>query len=146
MFVCADYGSDLVAQWLFGKIERPIVPPYYAMAVVDTDNVTEICGALVWGEFTGPNVELAYAYIPNCMTRAVLRAGFEYAFDQMKVDRITMRLPERSAHNRIVKRLGWKEEGRLRKFYGGFGSAIIYGMTREDCRFLHTAQTGARET
>ncbi len=65
-----------------------------------------------------------------------LFAVFDYPFNELRKERVTAFI---NAGNKkaikLVKHLGFKPEGRLRKYYGT-EDAVIYGMLKSECRFL----------
>lgn len=68
--------------------------------------------------------------------RGVLRAGFEYPFVQLGLSRLTAPIPcDNVASQILALKLGFSFEGRLRGYYSGI-DAIIFGMTRDECRWV----------
>ncbi len=127
------YSNEEVAHWLCRETGLEPVPPFTACAIVDDNG--RIGGCWVWSEYTGPNVEVSI-YAPRCITRRVLREGFDYAFNQLKVRRITQRVPLMNKKlNQIISKAGWKCEGILRHFYEN-DDAVIYGMIKSECKYL----------
>jgi hypothetical protein len=83
------------------------------------------------------DVEMSIAALRgDWATRAFVRACFRYAFDTLKAERVTGRV---AASNRIARdmdeRLGFRIEGRQARGFGA-DDAVIYGMTRGECRWL----------
>ena len=72
---------------------------------------------------------------PRCMSRRVLRAIFTAAFAQAQ--RLTAEVePDNRRALRQVQRLGFCYEGYHPLGLEGASDTIIYGMLREDCRYL----------
>ena len=72
---------------------------------------------------------------PRCMSRRVLRAIFTAAFAQAK--RLTAEVePDNRRALRQVQRLGFVYEGYRPLGVEGVRDTIVYGMLREDCRYL----------
>ena len=72
---------------------------------------------------------------PRCMSRRVLRAIFTAAFSQAK--RLTAEVePDNRRALQQVQRLGFIFEGYRPLGLEGVRDTIVYGMLREDCRFL----------
>lgn len=73
----------------------------------------------------------------HCLTRGILREMFAYAFDTLAVTRLRA---ETAAHNSrcrsILKRLGFREEGVMRRAYDGNADSVVYSMLPEECRWL----------
>lgn len=72
---------------------------------------------------------------PRCLSRRVLRAIFTALFSQVK--RLTAEVePDNRRALRQVQRLGFSYEGYHPLGVEGSRDTIIYGMLREDCRYL----------
>ena len=72
---------------------------------------------------------------PRCMSRRVLRAIFTAAFSQAK--RLTAEVePDNRRALRQVQRLGFVYEGYRPLGLEGSRDTIVYGMLREDCKYL----------
>ena len=72
---------------------------------------------------------------PRCMSRRVLRAIFTAAFTQAK--RLTAEVePDNRRALQQVQRLGFIYEGYRPLGLEGSRDTLMYGMLREDCRFL----------
>ena len=72
---------------------------------------------------------------PRCMSRRVLRAIFVALFS--KVKRLTAEVePDNRRALRQVQRLGWHYEGYHPLGLEGMRDTIVYGMLKEDCRYL----------
>jgi hypothetical protein len=123
-----------VAAWAAGRMGQAVIPPFYAVGVMD--NRGEPIGALIWSELTGANIELTI-YGPRAFPRGVIIASFAYAFNALGVSRITVRCQaDKPKLIRLIEKMGWRREGTLRRFYGPELDAVIFGMVREDCRWL----------
>jgi hypothetical protein len=72
---------------------------------------------------------------PRCMSRRVLRAIFTAAFTQAR--RLTAEVePDNHRALRQVQRLGFVYEGYRRLGLEGSRDTLVYGMLKDDCRFL----------
>ena len=70
------------------------------------------------------------------MTPAFLRAMFAYPFEQERRRRITGLVARRNKHaRRFVENLGFRYEGCVRHALAD-DDWILYGMLREECRFI----------
>lgn len=83
------------------------------------------------------DIEMSLAFDrPPTPSRATLRRVFGFPFQQLGLNRITIRI---AADNRPVIRLtkgyGFKPEGRLREARAGTDE-LIYGMLKSECRWL----------
>ena len=91
-----------------------------------------------FNEYRGRDVQYhAACDDPKVLTRSRIRLLFRYPFEQLGVSRISCVIAaSNSRSRRVVEGLGWTEEGTVRKFYADNEDAKIYGMLREDCRWI----------
>jgi RimJ/RimL family protein N-acetyltransferase len=97
----------------------------------------KLVAGVAYAEWNGPNVVCHIASEgSHWLTRPYLWAIFDYPFNQLGCKRITVCVGEgNEPSRRFVKHLGFNQEAEL---YGAHptGDLIIYGMFREECRFL----------
>jgi hypothetical protein len=73
---------------------------------------------------------------PKACTREFYHAIFDYPFNQLKVKRCTVFVNENNKHAiDINERLGFIREAELKGYFPD-GDAIIFKMTRQDCKWL----------
>jgi hypothetical protein len=72
---------------------------------------------------------------PRCMSRRVLKAMFSAVFT-VGVRVTALVEPDNDRALRQMKRLGFQYEGYLRLGIEGTRDAMVWGMLREDCRYL----------
>ena len=72
---------------------------------------------------------------PHCITRRVMRAMFTAVFSQ--ASRVTALIePGNEPAIKGAKQMGFQYEGFMRLGVEGRRDALMFGMLREDCRFL----------
>jgi hypothetical protein len=74
---------------------------------------------------------------PKWCTRTVLRCSFGYPFIQLGLNRVTGVI--RASNERALslnQRLGFKHEGEMREYYDNGESAMIYGLTKSECKWI----------
>jgi RimJ/RimL family protein N-acetyltransferase len=128
--------DDAVAQWVAGNLGVTIAPPYVSLGVLGADSV--LIGGAVFSGYSGANIDVTI-YGPRAMTRAAMRASFGYVFGQLRCERLTARCKRSNASmRRLMDRLGFKHEGTQRRYWGPDRNddAMVYGMTRDECRWL----------
>ncbi len=99
----------------------------------------KILCVVVFADYSGHSVTLHIVAETGkqWMTRRFLFAVFDYAFRQLGVRRITVPVVATNTQSlRFVKHLGWKEEGRLRRGSKDGSDIVVFGMLKEECRFL----------
>lgn len=74
---------------------------------------------------------------PDVWTRQTVEEVFAYLFDHLGVARITCLSSKKNKRSRkTIEGLGFRHEGTLKKGLDGNRDAIVYGMTREQCRWI----------
>lgn len=73
------------------------------------------------------------------LSRDFIRAVFRYVFEELGCRRVTGRVDAALPWSRQLSRLGFVEEGRLRGGAPSGGDTIIFGMLRQECRWLEQA-------
>lgn len=105
---------------------------YYAIGIENAS------GALVGG-IVASHVNAFDAHVSarltrsNALTSGILRALFALAFDEMSLARLTMLVaPGNRRARAVAEKLGFIEEGLMRRGYDGVRDAVLYGMTKDD--------------
>lgn len=109
--------------------------PYTAIGVVRRG---VLLGGVVYHNFRTWDVEVSVAFdrADWCLPKT-LRGLFSYPFDQLGCVRMTAITPRSNEHTRaFLEGLGFKLEGVARKAVSGREDAFIFGILREECRFL----------
>jgi RimJ/RimL family protein N-acetyltransferase len=74
---------------------------------------------------------------PGWLTKTTLRAIFSYPFLQLRCIRVTGIVTKSNRRARDMnERLGFKLEGKIEDGFGTGRDGIIYGMRRQDCRWI----------
>lgn len=110
------FGQDeLVAQWMSEKIGIQFVPPFVAIGAT-VDNRT-LCAGALFNNWNGFNMDISLA--ADALSRAAIRDVYEYAFNQVKVVRLTA-LTRRSNRTmrEMLPRFGFREEGVSARYFG----------------------------
>ncbi len=116
-----------------------------SMGIVDCATGKKL-GGVIFNSHEHPNIQASIATdSPRWCTRSVLRGIFSYPFGQLGCTRVTaitevMNHPARE----FLCRLGFQEEGVLRKWFPGPRDAVIFGMLAEECRWFQTGEHMAR--
>lgn len=131
------FGHDkTVADWYVKKWGN-LLPWQYAIGILDKEGL--LCGAAIFHNYNGSNIEFSY-YGPHTITKTVVLGIAYFTFKQLKVNRVTVSVPRRN--RQLVKSLppfGFKMEGVLRHFYGPYRNddALVFGMIKSEAeRFL----------
>lgn len=108
--------------------------PCVSIGIGDADR---LLAAVLYTDYTGHSIQLSIAAesVRWCSRRTV-KEIFSYPFNDLACLRVTALVASDNTRSiSLVERTGWKKEGLLRK---GFGDVdmIVYGMLREECRWL----------
>lgn len=126
-------ASPLVAAWAGHKLGTAFREPFTALGVMKNG---KLAGAVIFNDYDARNVEMTMVG-PHAFTKDVVRELFSYAFDELGCLRISVTIPEKNLENcKKALRWGWIPEGRKRDYYAVNEHAVIFGMTRDECRFL----------
>lgn len=111
-----------------------VVPPFSSLEIMDGDKLAAV---IVYNDYTGPNVEIsAVSDGVSAFPRRIYRAIFDYPFNQLRVNRVTVRTAAGNKPVRkFIRRLGFKPEGKLRGFYEN-DDGMLYSMLRGECPWL----------
>lgn len=99
-----------------------------------------LVGGVIYHNYRQPDhdIELSAAFsTPAWCRRETIRALFAYPFIQLGCQRITMLIRRSNKHaRRFTERLGLKLEGVARRAYAGKEDIFVFGMLRDECRWL----------
>lgn len=108
-------------------------------AAIGLEQDGEIIASVVFDMYTGPSICMHVAAVPGrrWMTREYLWRCFAYPFLQLKCNRITGLVREDNLEaQKFDEHLGFKREGLIRRGATDGANIILYGMLRDECRFL----------
>ena len=133
------YSKPFISQWISNQIpgegEFPLDAPN--LAIIKDGKIR---GAVVYTMHMGNGCMLSVASdgTRHWLNRDFLRAVFVYPFIQMNYMRVTglVRVDNFDAQ-RFDEHLGFKREGLLRKGDDDGTDLILYGMLKEECRWIH---------
>jgi RimJ/RimL family protein N-acetyltransferase len=113
--------------------------PFYDFTTIGVLYRGAFCGGIVYHQYLATvAIELSAAFeTPMWCRRSILRAIFDYPFNQLGVvrcDATAIRKNKRS--RKLLKGLGFTEEGVRRKRYNGVDDLVMYGMLKNDCRWI----------
>lgn len=140
--------SAEVAAWAAGQIPWLSGPegfgPCEAWGIMNDETMT---GAIIFTNHQKDIGDICFDVIaPNGNWGAddIWATISDYVFNVLKCERLTMVLPKAAKVNRaLAERVGFVMEGTRRKAYPGGVNAIMYGMLREDCRWLTADKAAA---
>ncbi len=133
-------GQDaVISRWVGDRVGIASFGHCTAIGIAGTAGL--IAGVVYNNYREGVGLEATIASTsPRWCNRATLAAIFGYPFDQVGCRRLTAITERKNQPVRaFLCRIGFREEGLLRH---GFPSddAVVYGMLREECRWLRTKE------
>ena len=136
--------NELLLKWLQKRLGGGSVP-CQCFAVLDGK---KLVGVVSFFNFRWPNIEIAF-YCEDyrwALNRDGILELFAYPFVQLKCKRVTALVERKNKKARkMVQRLGFKEEGMLRKA-GEKGDLFIYGLLPEELQLRKYHGKPARST
>lgn len=118
-----------VADWFGQVVGKPQTGPYATMGWQKPDG--SLSAAVLFHDYTGANIEI---HMVGNVRRHALAQAFRYAFDQLRVQRVTAK-PYRSNHalRKFVKKLGFVQEGVMQRYYGPTtqDDAFVFRLDRD---------------
>lgn len=98
----------------------------------------QIIAGMVYHEYRKAygTVQMSTAAIGPWATRETLRVMFDYPFNQLRCQKIWAVVAARNRKGRVyAEKIGCEQEGYMKR---GLGSddAVLYGMLRENCRWI----------
>lgn len=137
MIVC----DERFRYWLEGKVGTTLPEDaQFIGRIVDG----KVVAAVSFSHWTGHDIELSVAALPGAGSRALLRAIFQYVFDQLDCVRCTARI--RASNEKslsLAERIGFRREGVLRNGYGNEDAVILGLLRNEDVFWRKQATSGA---
>lgn len=131
-------GDVRVSRWVARQIEGGPVDwgPHASLAVVRDG---EVLAGIVYSEKHGDyDIRASIATRgPGWATRGVMRALFDYPFEQVKVRRITCLIAAGNVKSQtLCEKMGFTLEGIHPCAWDGQETALSYGLLRENCKWV----------
>ena len=111
----------------------------FGYAAIGLERDGELVAGVLFEQHNGPNVMMHVASdgSRHWMTPAYMSACFRYPFLQLGVNRISGLVRADNADaQRFDERLGFVREGIIRRGAADGVDLLLYGMLREECRYL----------
>lgn len=131
------YADEFVGGFIEARTGERIIPPYTSFGIIGPDGL--LSGAMIFNGLNEGNVEVSI-YAPHAISRGVLRVAASYIFETLGCTRVTARTRASKLRvRRFIEKVGFQQEGVLRAYYRDGEDAILYGLTRSECRWLSRA-------
>lgn len=133
---------ERVAQWVVSRIrhQEAFVTSYEALGAID--KAGNIIGGFVYCEHRsclgGGSIAICAAGERDWLSRSNLKVFLgDYPFRQLGCHRVQAMVSKTNKHARnVIERLGFKNEGLIRGGISPGKDSILYGLLREESRWL----------
>ena len=136
------YGQDQrVMDWVGARID--VKDFGHGSIAIGQEQNGELISGTVYNMYSGPSICMHVAAEPGklWLTREYLFRSFAYPFLQLKCHRVTgLVRVDNLAAQKLDEHLGFVREGVLRRGASDGTDMIIYGMLRDECRWLGVKQ------
>jgi RimJ/RimL family protein N-acetyltransferase len=97
----------------------------------------ELIGAVIFTEYSGNDMQVTVVTTnPIWWTRRNIRAMYDYVWNKCGCVRLSALCKESNAKSqKLLRGLGFQEEGRLRKYFNP-EDGIVFGQLRSECRWI----------
>lgn len=129
--------KDRIARWAAERIGGS--PRFERFSAIGLEDGGQLVAAVIYDSWFHPGIcgHIASDGTRRWANRAFLRAIFDYPFNQLGCARITAPIAEgNQAAIHFVEKLGFVLEGRLRCAMPDGADRLIFGILKEDCKWL----------
>jgi RimJ/RimL family protein N-acetyltransferase len=140
--------DEMVAKWVSSRISifEYGSTPYTALGLMNQTGM--IIAGCVYQNYTKRDIHMHTAALPDkrWLNRHFLGECFRYPFEQLGCLRVTGLVPAKNTDaQRFDEHLGFVYEGRIRQILPNGDDLLIYGMLREECRWLKVGLNHGRK-
>ena len=136
-------NSPHVSEWVAKRVGLECADdfgPHASIGVARDKPIAGVVYSWLRKEPHGNDVRVSIAAVTGShwAQPVVLRRLFEYPFEQLDCVRLTAIIREgNAASERMVRHMGFRKEGVMRRAWDGKSNALVYGMLKSECRYLH---------
>lgn len=129
-------SSGFVAQWVAHHSKSRVEDGSLSLGFIDDDG--QLIGGISLTEKQKSSAAVTIAATsPRWCTQANLKKAFEHVFDTMGVKYLYALTPDNNERaKKLTLGVGFKPDGKLRGIGPDGDDVNLFGMLREDCRFL----------
>ena len=131
-------ADEAVAEFCVNQIRELDLGDMPYSAIGQADDAGNIIAGVTYTMFTGRDIHAHIAGLgKRWMTKRFLGEIFRYPFHQLGVARITCLIAaDNEPSINLCRKLGFQYEGVLRQFMQDGRDCLIFGMLRDECRWL----------
>jgi RimJ/RimL family protein N-acetyltransferase len=131
------YGEDdRFLRWIEARVDAKFPKDAVAFGL---EKDGEILAAYAYDNYTNHSICMHVAAVEgkNWLTKELLWRSFAYPFLQLNCHRVTALVKENNVQCRkFVENHGFTQEGILRENFPDKSNMIVYGLLKDECRFL----------
>jgi len=133
-----EYDKAAAVAWWNARMDQVALEKTQSAICVVDPNTNQIIAVALFHNFKGHDIEIGFAADdPRWAERGVIRAIFHYVFEQLGCSRLTTITAKNNKRARkLDEGLGFKLEGVHENGMAPGVTAISYGMTKENCKWL----------
>lgn len=141
-------ADELVAELVRSRIPQMRDKSFGPCTALGVIRRGVLVGGVVFNRYSGFDVSLTAAFdAPGWALPGTVRAILAYPFIDLGCKRVSARTGKKNRKARkLLEDLGFVLEGVCRRGYDGFEDAMMYGLLKEDCRWLKGRKNGRRRT
>ncbi len=143
------FGADeYLAAWVGALMPTPHTS-FAPCTAIGSEVDGKLAGAVVYHDYQPGcrSIQMSLAAVnKRWLSKTAIKTYFWYPFEQLKCERVTVIVASKNKPSRsLAEGVGFLQEGVVRK---GFGSddAIIYGMLKDECRWIKGLRHGQEFT
>lgn len=124
-----------IGEWISSCVDVRYQPSNVCFGVEENG---ELIGAAMLNEYNGSNICIHQRISrPRGMTRGLLKSAFSFAFDHLRVARVTgvVKISNQKAID-INLRMGFEVEGVLKRYLPDGDGYVHMVMWKENCKFI----------
>lgn len=137
--IVTTFGQDKkVAKFIEEVVGIPGPRKKYVCIGVEKEGEL-IAGAQFFNYFPTHSIEVNFASTtPEWLNPRILKIMANYPFNRLKIQIVYVYIAARNKRAvKFVKRLGFKQDGMIRKFYNfGEDDAVVLSMLRDECNWI----------
>ena len=128
--------NPLYRQWAAERTGVEDFGPCATIAFFNDD--LELQAVVIYSHVFEKNCEISIAsQSPKWCSKLVLKILFSIPFMQYGLNRLTATIRESNKKSiSLVERLGFRRVGELEEFYESGESAILFGLTKKQCKWI----------
>lgn len=131
------YGQDKrICEWVADAVSES---EFILARGIGLEEDGKLIAGVVYENYTGKNITMHVAAVPGkrWLNREFLYRSFAYPFVQLECFRVTgLVKTDNFEAQKFDEHLGFKREGLLRRACEDGTDLILYGMLKEECRWI----------